>query len=212
MGFPGAYAPVISAGSSGWRGEWSRPGSPGAMPNYRMWWLQYAGMPLLPNSGEVTDATDVNDVYVSGFSSRALAGQQLDVLAPGSWVRGPFPGEPAYNHLPWWSNGRGIFNSAPGNANFFFVGGTSMASPHVASLAALMLQKNPSLTQTQVETIMKSTALAVPSVGSRAVLDFNAAGVLAPTTITWDTTCGTAACDPVGAGLIQADGALAATP
>ena len=49
-----------------------------------------AAAPMLANSGNVADPTATNDLYVSDFSSRELAGQQLDVLAPGSWVRGPF--------------------------------------------------------------------------------------------------------------------------
>src|SRR6185436_143843 len=76
MGYPGAYAPVISAGSAGWTGEWLKPGSATLAANrYRMWWLKYPFAPMLANSGEVADPTSVNDVYVSDFSSRALVGQ-----------------------------------------------------------------------------------------------------------------------------------------
>jgi hypothetical protein len=201
MGYPGAYAPVISVGSAGWTGEWSNPDAPGNY--YRMWWLQYGQYPVLPNAGNVADPTSVNDLYVSDFSSRALQGQQLDVLAPGSWVRGPFPGDPAYQHLPWWSNGRGVFRSPTPLANFYFVGGTSMATPHVASVAALMLQKSPTLGQAQVESILKANTLPMPDTGSRFVLE-----VGTPTTVNWDTSCGNATCDPVGAGFLQADKAL----
>ncbi len=203
MGYPGAYPPVISAGSAGWVGEWLKPGDG---PRYRMWWLQYTGSNMLPGSGEVTDPTLVDDMYVSDFSSRALAGQELDVLAPGSWVRGPFPGVPGFAHLPWWSHGiGGVVGGNPGN--FYYVGGTSMATPHVASVAALLLQSDPSLTQSQVEGILKSTALTIPSSGSRDIWDNTV-----PATITWDTDCGGSVCDPVGAGLLQADAALAALP
>jgi subtilisin family serine protease len=154
----------------------------------------------------VADATAEGDIYVSDFSSRALPGQQLDVLAPGSWVRGPFPGTPGYNHLPWWS--RGIGDLVGGNGgNFFYVGGTSMATPHVASVAALMLEKNPTLTQAQVEAILKGNTLALPATGSRAVFDFDH-----PAVIGWDTLCDSVVCDAVGAGVMQADQALAATP
>jgi subtilisin family serine protease len=93
------------------------------------------------------------------------------------------------------------------SGNFYYVGGTSMATPHVASLAALMLQKNPALTQGDVESILKATALAIPASGSRNIFDFSAPG-----TITWDTDCGGTPCDAVGAGLVQADTAIAATP
>ena len=204
MHYPGAYAPVISAGASGWTGEWLKPTD--GLPRYRMWWLQYSGANMLPGSGDVADPTTIDDVYVTDFSSRALPGQQLDVLAPGSWVRGPFPGFPGFNHLPWWS--KGIGDLVGRNAgNFYYVGGTSMATPHVASLAALMLQKNPTLTQAGVESYLKSTALAMPATGSRDIWDNTAAA-----TMTWDTDCGGVVCDAVGAGLIQADPALAAVP
>ena len=38
MGYPGAYAPVISAGAIGWIGEWLKPTDD--LPRYRMWWLK----------------------------------------------------------------------------------------------------------------------------------------------------------------------------
>jgi subtilisin family serine protease len=204
MSYPGAYAPVISVGAVGWTGEWLKPTD--GLPRYRMWWLQYPDAPMLPGSGEVADPTAIGDVYVARFSSRELAGQELDVLAPGSWVRGPFPGSPGYNHLPWWSNGIGDLVGGNGG-NFYYVGGTSMATPHVAAVAALMLQKNPSLTQAQVEATLKASALPVPAVGSRDIYDFSAFG-----TVTWDTDCSGTPCDAVGAGLVQADSALLATP
>jgi subtilisin family serine protease len=175
-----------------------------------MWWLKDTSgtltPPLLAGSGEVGDATNPLDLYLSDFSSRALPGQQLDVLAPGSWVRGPFPGFPGYNHLPWWSKGIGdlVGNNS---GNFFYVGGTSMATPHVASLAALMLQKNPTLTQAQVENILKNSALPLAQSGSRAIFDFDH-----PAVISWDTDCAGTPCNGVGSGVIQADTALAMTP
>jgi subtilisin family serine protease len=174
-----------------------------------MWWLQYASAPMLTGSAHIDEPTPLSQVYVSDFSSRAIAatGQQLDVLAPGSWVRGPFAGDPGYNHLPWWSNGQGSLRGR-NSGNFFYVGGTSMATPHVASVAALMLQKNPKMKQAQVESILKSTAMPIPAVGSRLVYDFSQF-----TDIVWDTSCGAlGACDAVGRGLVSADAALAATP
>ncbi len=213
MGSPGNYAPVISAGSVGWTGEWVTPGTvPGgpAPDRYRMWWLQGEGLSssILPGTGDVPERGSglQNVTYLSDFSSRALQGasypQQLDVLAPGSWVRGPFPGDPGYNHLPWWSNG--IADLVGNNAgNFYYVGGTSMAAPHVASLSALALQKDPGLGQAAVESALKSSAMPLPATGSNIVS--NGSVPAAWETISWDTTCGPYSCDPVGAGLIQAD-------
>ena len=224
MGAPGSYRPVISAGAVGWTGEWLVPGVTPApsFVRYRMWWLQnVAGNgpgasgsldSLMDESGNVAeDATVIDDTYVADFSSRAQSGQQLDVLAPGSWVRGPFAGDPGYNHLPWYSHG--IADLIGHNTgNFYYVGGTSMATPHVASVAALVLQKNGTLNQGQVESILRVSALPLAASGLKQVWDpFNAGGAdFYP--VSWDTTCGTVACDAVGAGLLQADAAIAATP
>ena len=158
------------------------------------------GLPA--GSGDVADPTAASDVYVADFSSREYAGQDLDVLAPGTWVRGPFPGTPGYRRTPWWANGKS------GIGNFFYVGGTSMAAPHVTSAAALLLQKDPTLTQAKVETILESTALPIPSSGSPSVYDISpTAGFY---TKSWDTDCGGTPCDAVGSGLLQVDKALAA--
>jgi subtilisin family serine protease len=197
MGYPGAYAPVISAGAVGWTNEWQNPEGPIAPPRYRLWWLQSEFYPFT----DIPEPTPVPDVYVTGFSSRELAGQQLDVLAPGSWVRGPFAGDPGFNHLPWWSKGIGDLRGH-NSGNFYYVGGTSMATPHVAATAALILQKNPTQNQSQVEAILKSTALAIPP-GSATVFDLSP--VQDYYTYSWGT-------DATGAGLIQVDAAIAATP
>ena len=224
MSAPGSYDPVISAGAVGWTGEWVVPGVTPTPPfvRYRMWWLQNVlgnGLgaagdlvpPLAASSGEVVEgAAVVADTYVTDFSSRALAATQagaLDVLAPGSWVRGPFAGDPGYNHLPWY--GHGIADLVGNNSgNFYYVGGTSMATPHVASVAALVLQENGDLDQAQIESILRDSALPVPASGSKQVWQITGGYVIE----SWDTDCDGVVCDAVGAGLVQADAAIAATP
>ena len=206
MGYPGAYPPIISAGAVGWTGEWLYPDT--QLPRYRMWWLQYFDAPMLPDSGEVVDPTLVEDVYLTDFSSRALLdlGQELDVLAPGSWVRGPMPGAPGYSHLPWWSNGSGDVNGGM-IGNFYYVGGTSMAAPHVTAAAAILLERDPNLSQAEIEALFKASALPIPSSGSQYIYDLDHYADMA-----WDTDCLGVVCDPVGAGLLQVDAALLLLP
>jgi subtilisin len=53
--------------------------------------------------------------------------------------------------------GVNIYSSVPGN-EYAYYSGTSMASPHVAGVVALMLSANPNLTEGQVRQIITSTA------------------------------------------------------
>lgn len=133
MGYPGAYAPVISVAASGWVGEWSPVGN-------SAWWYNL----------NVADPTNPADYYITDFSSRALDGQDLDVAAPGSWIVGPYQ-----------------VNS--GQTSYYFLGGTSMASPHVAGIVALMAQKDPSLTPAEAENYLETSAIYLAP-GCRTVL------------------------------------------
>ena len=102
--------------------------------------------------------------------------------------------------------------------DYSFEGGSSFASPHVAGIAALMLQKNPGLTAAQIEEILENTALPLPPDCRNIV-----GGVVGPghwpSFRSWDhnnillfdaTVCWDAS--QAGHGLVQADAALAATP
>ncbi len=102
---------------------------------------------------------------VSDFSSRRFDGQDLDLTAPGDSVVGPYQ-----------------INS--GQISYYYLSGTSMASPHIAGIVALMVQKDPDLTATEAEAILESVALDIPNFTD---VDF-------------------------GSGFVTADAALAATP
>jgi subtilisin family serine protease len=181
MRFPAAYPEVISVAAVGPVSEF-----PADDPTQDRWILR-----------DVPE-NDASQFFVAPFSSRALAGQELDVAAPG------FPVPTAYTR-----NG----------AQYSFAGGTSQATPHVAGIAALMLQKHPGLTQGQVESILKSTAMPLPpgtatitwpNLGPGAVHDIQTwdrhdGVLLSELTTSWGA-------DATGAGLVQADAALAATP
>ena len=72
--------------------------------------------------------------------------------------------------------------------------GTSMAAPHVAGIASLMLSVNPTLTPAQVLSVMQSTARSFPVVS----------GATCPSS--QSCTCTTALC---GAGMVDAGAAVA---
>lgn len=167
MGYPGAYAPVISVAATGWNGQWK----PGADGNPGNWW----------NADNVPDPTSVTDFHIADFSSRELAGQDLDVAAPGSWVVGPY-------------------QTQSGKTSYFYLSGTSMASPHVAGIAALMLQKNAGLQQADVEDILETAALPMPA----------GCALLSQPSGPAQQTCWGA--DATGEGLITATNALTLTP
>jgi subtilisin family serine protease len=203
MDWPGAYPQVISVGACGWRYEWYRPTDG---PHYRLWWLQDDTY----GYRDIPEPIPAGDVYVTSWSGREnddrVPGydQELDVLAPGSWVRGPFPGFPGYNHLPWWAPGRGWVKAPPNLVNFYYAGGTSMATPHVSAVIALMLEKNPTLMQAEVEEIIKGTALSIPQHTSMVIWD------RIPTPPYWGwVTVSWGESEATGAGLIQADAAVA---
>ncbi len=134
------------------------------------WWLFY----------DVADPTNADDFYIVDFSSRELPGQDLDVAAPGSWVVGPYQTQSGYTE-------------------YWYLGGTSMASPHVAGIVALMAQKYPALTASHAELILETTAIPLPP-GCRDILS-----PWGPETPCWGA-------DATGAGLATADAALAGTP
>ena len=200
MGWPGAYPQVISVGACGWEYEWYAPEMVPPPPRYRLWWLQ----DNTHGYNDIPEPTPASNVYITDFSSRpnAALGQSrndLDVVAPGSWVRGPYPGYPGYSHLPWWSNGLGdLVGRNPGN--FYYLGGTSMSAPHVTGVVAQMLQKSSGLEQADVEEILKTTALTIPA-GSMEVFDLTP--VQGFYTYSWGK-------DATGNGLVQADTALSA--
>jgi len=97
---------------------------------------------------DVTDPTNLAHFYIASFSSRKTrAAHYLDVAAPGVRVLGPYQ-----------------INS--GQLSYYFLNGTSMASPHVAGIVALITQKKSSLTAGEAETILQDTALPIPGVPS----------------------------------------------
>jgi serine protease len=86
-----------------------------------------------------------------GKASYSNYGTVVDVAAPG--------GDSGAAILSTLNSG----TSTPASDNYAYYMGTSMATPHVAGVAALMLSKNPNLTPDEVEAKIKSTARAFPA-------------------------------------------------
>jgi subtilisin family serine protease len=128
------------------------------------------------------EPTNPDYFYIVDFSSREKAGQDLDVAAPGSWIVGPYK------------------TNSGNQLSYYYLGGTSMASPHVAGTVALMAEKYPTLTAPEAESILEGTAI-----------------YLAPDCREVYTPYGTLqqfcwGADATGAGLLDAAAALTATP
>jgi subtilisin family serine protease len=185
MHWPGAFPQVISAAASGWTGEWT------CHEDLEVQDLWFFGIPNPLDPADPTDVVANCDVpeavaafqaqsYITDFSGREKAGQELDLAAPGSWVLGPY-------------------QLSQGQTSFFFLGGTSQATPHVSGIAALMAQKNPGLTQAHAEEVLKGTAIPLAA-GTRTIFDpFLNQNV----TVSWGA-------DATGSGLADAVAALAA--
>lgn len=80
-------------------------------------------------------------------------GPEVDVSAPGG--DGSTGSE---NILSTFNTGM----TTPGTATYAYMQGTSMAAPHVAGVAALMLSINPALTPAQIEQMLRDSAQPFP--------------------------------------------------
>lgn len=96
-----------------------------------------ASSPLIFSVGATDNTGKLASFSRRGPSLQADAGIKPDIVAPGVQVRS----STIQNSYASWN-------------------GTSMAAPHVAGVAALMLEANPSLTVDQIEQILKDTAQA----------------------------------------------------
>jgi serine protease len=113
-----------------------------------------------------------------GKASYSNYGTIVDVAAPG--------GDSGAAILSTLNAG----TTTPGADNYVGYMGTSMATPHVAGVVALMLAKNPALTPDDVEAKLKSSARAFPAACSgcgAGIVDASAA-VDAATGVTGGTT------------------------
>ncbi|MGH8029652.1 MAG: S8 family serine peptidase [Arenimonas sp.] len=112
----------------------------------------YALVPWVISVGSGTKTGDLSD-----FSSRGVAGdpyKHVDLVAPGSDIcstRAPLTALGALGPV--------INADYPAYTHYYTcMSGTSMATPFVAGVAALLLEANPALSPDQVESILAQTA------------------------------------------------------
>ncbi len=136
---------VASAGNSGRQGI----GYPAAYDDYVI--AVGATGSSEPDDGSIND---IDRAYYSSY------GNQLDIMAPGGdyYDDNNNPGDGSWDGIL-----QNTFEIVGGEYNFsyYFYQGTSMASPHVAGVAALLLSKDSTLTPTDVEKVLAETALKV---------------------------------------------------
>ena len=106
-------------------------------------------------SGVVTVASVARDGGKAFYSN---FGSVVDVAAPGGETFTPSNGV-----LSTLNTG----TTSPGVESYAFYQGTSMATPHVAGVAALLYAVDPGITPNQVESILKSTTRSFPATCSQ---------------------------------------------
>ena len=142
---------VVAAGNHGKNAagelQYGGIGSPGNAP-----WVLTVG-------ASSTNGTPVRgDDTVATFSSRGPTyldwAAKPDVVAPGvGTVSLAVPGSMFFTTRP-----SALVNGGNGTPQYLSLSGTSMAAPHVAGVAALMLQANPALTPNAIKAILQYTA------------------------------------------------------
>ena len=112
------------------------------------------GYPAIYPSVIAVGATDANN-KLARYSNR---GTGLDLMAPGGDTGADANGD-------GYADGVLQETFSGGSWGYYFFQGTSMASPHVAAAAAVLLSAGVATTPDEIESLLKSTALDLGSAG-----------------------------------------------
>jgi subtilisin family serine protease len=116
----------------------------------------------VPEKLNTKDALGNNwQIFLEDFSGRPnkALGQtwkNLDVCAPGAYVVGPFKREVAWSE----ANQAWVYENDP--TAYWGLWGTSMATPHVAGIAAIIAYHYPQFNQADMEYVLKKGASRIP--------------------------------------------------
>jgi len=152
MDWPGAYPEVISCAAGGWTLQMIGTGTPNIGGR---WYLTD-----VPEKLNTKDALGNNwQIFLEDFSGRpnkdlGQTWKDLDVCAPGAYVVGPYKPEAAWNGAAW-------VNLDAATA-YYGLWGTSMATPHVAGVAAIIAYHYPQFNQADMEYVLKKGATHIP--------------------------------------------------
>jgi len=91
--------------------------------------------------------------YDETKASYSSFGQSVDIVAPGGNTGVDQNGDGFVDGVL-----QNTFSDTPVDFAYWFFQGTSMATPHISGVAALLLAKDESLTPTQIRTALESTA------------------------------------------------------
>ena len=156
-------------------------------------------------NADVSTSSPANCTGVIAVAATGKSGGKASYSNTGSGVTIAAPGG---------DSGAGILSTlnagtgAPGADNYVAYMGTSMATPHVAGVAALMLATNKALTPDQVATLLKSSARAFPAACAKCgsgIVDAQAAVTAAAAAVGGATTTPTPVVTPVPTALSEVE-------
>ncbi|MEO7254956.1 MAG: S8 family serine peptidase, partial [Casimicrobium sp.] len=127
--------------------------------------------PTGPYPGVYT-ASQLTETFSSDGPARKFHHPDGTPVTPGNFLIGAGGG--LTQQYPVVTAADGVVTSVPGFTRFY---GTSAAAPHAAAIAALIKGYNPTLTATQIRSIMASTALDIEAPGTDSD---TGAGILRP--------------------------------